>query len=76
MLKSKPSGILKKAKLEEEASHEAEPEKLNRQKYEEIIFKFDEEKPSPVCYRALLDFYRLYLRNTFRLFQYWTVYHI
>ena len=49
MLKSKPSGILKKANLEEETrQQEPEAEKLNRQKYEEVTFKFDEEKPSPV----------------------------
>ena len=59
MLKSKPSGILKKAKVEEETSPQPESEKLDRQKYEEIVFIFDREKPSPV--RAFL--YRYFLQQ-------------
>ena len=47
MLKSKPSGILKKAKPVEDENPK-ESEKINREKYEEIVFSFDEEVKTPV----------------------------
>ena len=55
-LKSKPGGILKKAKIaDDEPAPSAETDKMDRQKYEEIFFKFDDKKQSPVSGPSLDD---------------------
>ena len=48
MLKSKPSGILKKAKFAEDEPTAPEPEKVNRDQYEEVVFKVEDEVENPV----------------------------
>lgn len=48
MLKSKPGGILKKAKFAEDEPATPEPEKINRDKYEEVILKIGDNNDNPV----------------------------